>query len=374
VGRLRLLVPANIRHNSGGNVYNARLVQGLRALGVEVDVQPVDGAWPEPTSKERRRLGTLLGAWEPRAEIAQAGITIVDGLIACSAPDELECAAAAGQQAWVLLHMPSATQPEREARALRAAAGVICTSTSVAAAVRARHGLASGHIALPGTDPAPVARGSDPPHIVTVAALLPNKNQLLTVEALARLQDLDWTASLVGSGDADPEYAGQVRAAITAHGLEGRVRLTGELRGEELDDEWDRADLSLLVSHAEAFGLVVTESLARGVPVIVRKGTGAVEALTIANRPAGETEVLDATLPGAVVGLSDNPEPLAVAIGRWLAEPQLRDAWRGAARAARGRLPRWDVTARTVLSIVQSSETRSPAPGAATAAGAPDGQ
>ncbi len=112
-----------------------------------------------------------------------------------------------------------------------------------------------------------------------MAALLPNKCQLLTVAALARLQDLAWTASLVGTDDADPAYAAQVRAAISSNGLDHRMRLTGQLAGEELAEEWHRADLSLLVSRAEAFGLVVTESLARGIPVIVREGTGAVEAL-----------------------------------------------------------------------------------------------
>ncbi|MBT2533187.1 glycosyltransferase family 4 protein [Arthrobacter sp. ISL-48] len=350
--RLRLLVPANIRHNSGGNVYNARLVRGLQGLGVDVEVLAVDGSWPDATAKERRRLGSLLGAGEPRAGLDAGTVTIVDGLIACSAPDELEYAAAAGQQAWVLLHMPSIAEPAREARALRAVAGVICTSTSTAQAINAQHGLTSSHIALPGTEPAPVATGSNPPHITAVAALLPNKDQLLTVKALALLQDLDWTASLVGSEDADPEYAQQVRTAITDQGIQDKVRLTGELTGDALDNEWERADLSLLVSREEAFGLVVTESLARGVPVIVRQGTGAVAALTSASPSAGEADVLESTLPGAAVGLSGSPEPLAAVLRHWLEEPRLRSAWREAALAARERLPGWDVTARTVLGIV----------------------
>jgi glycosyltransferase involved in cell wall biosynthesis len=374
VRRLRLLVPANIRHNSGGNVYNVRLVKGLQGLGVQVEVLAVDGSWPEATSEERRRLGGLLGAGEPRAEITAGTATIVDGLIACGAPDELEDAAAAGQQAWVLLHMPSISEPDTEVRALHAAAGVICTSTSTAAAINAQHGLSSSHIALPGTEPASVAAGSDPPHIIAVAALLPNKDQLLTVEALARLQDLDWMASLVGSDEADPEYAEQVRAAIIAAGLEDRVQLTGELTGEALDNEWDRADLSLLVSREEAFGLVVTESLARGVPVIVRQGTGAVAALTSASPSSGEAEVLEDMLPGAAVGLSGSSEPLAAVIRKWLEEPRLRSSWREAALAARERLPGWDVTARTVLEIVAGPGTGSAAWGAPTAAGAADGQ
>ncbi|MEW9872270.1 glycosyltransferase [Arthrobacter sp. HS15c] len=385
---IRLLVPGNIRHNSGGNVYNARLAAGLRALGVDVEVLAVDGSWPDASAKERRRLGGLLGAWEPEMETTPGTVTVVDGLIACGAPDELEYAAAAGQCTWVLLHMPSPSHPGGESRALHAAAGVICTSSSAAGAVKEKHGFASSRVALPGTEPGPVAAGSDPPHIIAVAALLPNKDQLLTVAALANLRNLAWTASLVGTDDADPAYAAQVRAAVSSLGMENRVRLTGQLDGRELEDEWSRADLSLLVSRAETFGLVVTESLARGIPVIVRKGTGAVEALGLSGGQAVRTDGDSATpgpavglpgaavglpgpavgLPGAAVGLEvpENGEAdvLAAVIRQWLSEPPLRARWRAAALDARDRLPRWDHTARTVLDILGGT-----AEGKPTAAG-----
>ena len=166
-----------------------------------------------------------------------------------------------------------------ERRALRAAAGVICTSTSAAAGIRARHGLDGIRVALPGTDAAALAAGSEPPHLLAVAALLPNKDQSLLLAALSQLTDLPWTASLAGSDTADPAYAAQLRDTVTRLGLRDRIRIPGELRGGELEAEWAAADLSLLISRAETFGLVVTESIARGVPVVVRAGTGAVEAL-----------------------------------------------------------------------------------------------
>lgn len=364
------LVPGNILHNSGGNVFNARLTEGLRALGVEVDVVPVDGSWPDASAKERRRLGGLLGAWrlgtwKPTAEVPPGTVTLVDGLIACGAPDEVEYAAAAGQRTWVLLHMPSSSHPDGEKRALRAAAGVICTSASAAAHVSEKYGL-SGRAALPGTDAAPLAVGSEPPHIIAVAALLPNKDQLLIVAALALLQDLAWSASLVGTADADPAYAELVRSAIASHRLEDRVRMTGELTGKSLADEWKRADLSLLVSKAESFGLVVTESLAHGIPVIVREGTGAVDALGMGSSTPhprvgeeGARLAEAAALPGTAVGLAgperDQPEVLAAVIRRWLSDAALRDDWGTAAVAARDRLPGWDVTAMSVLEILTAS-------------------
>jgi glycosyltransferase involved in cell wall biosynthesis len=355
---IRFLVPANVLHNSGGNVYNAKLAHSLRGLGVITEMLPVDGSWPDSSAKERRRLGSLLGAWEPESEPTPGRVTIVDGLVACGVPDEIEYAAGTGQRVCVLLHMPSLSHAEGERRALRAAAGVICTSSWAADAIEERYGITSSRVALPGTDPAPVAPGSEPPHIVAVAALLPNKDQLLTVAALAGLQDLAWTASLVGADDADPGYAELVRTAIASQGMEQRVRLTGQLAGQALEGEWNRADLSLLVSRAETFGLVVTESLAHGIPVIVRDGTGAVEALGLAAERNAQPGSKAGALPGTAVELpgpdTSHPDMLAAVIRRWLSEPSLRTSWREAALAARGRLPGWDATAGNVVEYLES--------------------
>lgn len=353
---LRLLVPANIRHNSGGNVYNARLVAGMRALGAEVEVLPVEGSWPESSPKERRRLGSMLGPWEPGG-VPQAAVAIVDGLIAMGAPDSLEHAAKAGRETWVLVHMPAPANFDLEARSLRAASGVICTSSWAADILEKRHHLRGLRVALPGTDSAPLAEGSVPPHIITVAALLPNKDQVLVVEALAHIRELEWTASLVGSDEADPEYAERVRAAAAAHGLESRVRITGELKGQALENEWNRADLSVLVSKAEAFGMVVTESLAHGIPVVVRAGTGAVEALRFAAPGEGKGEGKNGRRPGTAVRFPDtdapqNPALLAAMLRDWLQDGSTRDAWRAAALETRDRLPGWERPARLVLDAV----------------------
>ncbi|HEU4667459.1 MAG TPA: glycosyltransferase family 4 protein [Arthrobacter sp.] len=357
--RIRLLVPGNIHHHSGGNVYNARLVQGLEALGTDVEVTAVEGSWPEASAHARRRLGSLLGAWEPDAGMQGAGllgtVTLVDGLIAMGAPDELEHAAKAGLETWVLVHMPAPSRHELEARSLRAATGVLCTSSWARNVLAARHGLRGLRVALPGTDSAPLAGGSAPPHIVTVAALLPNKDQLLVVEALGLLQDLDWTASLVGSDQADSGYTGKVRTAVHANGLDGRIQLTGELTGQPLEGAWQAADLSLLVSRAEAFGMVVTESLARGIPVIVRDGTGAVEALRLGGLGMDGD---GAPLPGAKVSFPADDDPanpalLAQILRSWLEDPATRASWRERAASARSRLPGWDRTAAVVLDAMK---------------------
>ncbi|MEE2570448.1 glycosyltransferase family 4 protein [Pseudarthrobacter sp. J64] len=321
----------------------------------------VDGGWPGPSARERRKVAGLLGAWSQGSGDA-AGVTIVDGLIASACPDEMEYAALARQAPWVLLHMPFRDEPAKERRALAAAAGIICPSVTGAREIQALHGLTSV-VAVPGTEPAPVAEGSTPPHLAMVAALHPNKAQLLAVRALALVADQPWTASLVGSGGMDPDYAAAVETEINRLGLGGRVRMTDELTGSALAAEWHRSNLTLLVSRSETFGLAVTESLARAIPVVVRAGTGAEEALTLGTPDGG-------IAPGAAVELvhgpgEEDPEPLADALRTWLDEPEVRERWRSAALKSRGRLPGWDATALAVLAAV----TRGVAPAAACAAG-----
>jgi glycosyltransferase involved in cell wall biosynthesis len=118
------------------------------------------------------------------------------------------------------------------------------------------------------------------------------------------------------------------------------VRLTGPLAGAELDAAEDAADLMLLPSHAETWGMAVTEGLARGVPAVVAAGTGAEEALGRAP---------DGTVPGAVVPPGD-PQALAAALRHLLGPGRERAV--AAARARRTTLGGWPDTARDVLAAV----------------------
>jgi glycosyltransferase involved in cell wall biosynthesis len=170
--------------------------------------------------------------------------------------------------------------------------------------------------------------------------VLPNKGQLSVVEALRRVADLPWRARLVGSLDRDPGYAEDVRAAVTAAGLSTRIALPGVL---PRDEAWTGADLALLPSRVEAFGLVVTEALARGVPAVVSEG-GAAEALGGAD---------GAPVPGIVVPPAD-VDALADAVRRWLTDEALRHELRARALERRTSLPGWGETANDVSAALST--------------------
>jgi glycosyltransferase involved in cell wall biosynthesis len=191
--------------------------------------------------------------------------------------------------------------------------------------------------------------------------LTPTKDQITLVRALAQLTDLGWLADLVGFDLANPGYAARVRSEIAEAGLADRIRVTGPLLGPALDQRWDAADLLVLPSRVETFGLVVTEALARGIPAIVSAGTGAVEALEQGASPGAPTVPFDrlrAQAPAAVVtpGTAippNDPTALAEVLRSWLRNPELRRAWREAALVRRATLPGWQQTAAAVLSYLE---------------------
>jgi glycosyltransferase involved in cell wall biosynthesis len=340
---VRFVVPADLARPTGGNRYDRALADALTGLGVDVELVEVAGTWPDASASAHEELADRLLSRDP---------VLVDGLLACGSPAAVARAVVRGSSVHVLVHMPLGVDPgltartaaDRDAReraTLQAAGGVLTTSAWAAAELRRRHGVVALTVATPGTDRAAPAHGSSPPLLRQLATISPVKDQCTVVAALSGLQDLAWTAELTGSLDVDPRYTARVREAIDAAGLRERVHLTGPLTDGALERAWDATDLLLLPSRAETWGLVVTEALSRGIPAVVGRGTGAVEAL--GSGP-------DGVLPGAVVPPGD-PRSLAGAV-RQLLGPG-RDDVRRAAGARGAGLPGW----RTTASVVRTALT-----------------
>jgi glycosyltransferase involved in cell wall biosynthesis len=106
--------------------------------------------------------------------------------------------------------------------------------------------------------------------------------------------------------------------------------------------------LLVVPSHAETYGLVVTEALARSVPVIATEVGGVTEALGY-----GE----DGTRPGLLVPPGD-PAALAAALRAWLEHAELRDRLRRAARQRRATLRPWAGTAAAVADVLAGAQGR----------------
>lgn len=331
---------------SGGNVYDRRVCLGLPAAGRPVREHAVTGSWPRPDADARRELARVL------AGIPAGRDVLLDGLVACGVPDVVAPHARRVRLS-VLVHLPlgdeaglaapvAAGLATREGFTLRAAGAVVATSPWAAGRVATLHGVAA-HVVTPGVDPAPLAPGAgDGSRLLCVGSITPTKGQDLLVEALARLADRDWSCELVGPLTRDPGHVAAVRALVERHGLADRVRLAGARTGADLDAAYAAADVLVLPSRRETYGMVVTEALARGIPVLATAVDGVPETLA----PDGE-------VPGLLVPAG--PDVLAALVGalrRWLDEPQLRDAARRAARRRRRGLAGWDVTSRRLAGVL----------------------
>jgi glycosyltransferase involved in cell wall biosynthesis len=333
-GTVHVVVPAAIddpTRPSGGNVYDRRVCAELEALGRSVRMHPVAGAWPCPLPADVARLDRLLAA------VPEGDPVLVDGLLASAVP-EVVSRHATRLRLVVLVHMPlgaaSANRRGPEGAMLRDVAAVVTTSAWTRAWLVEHEHLPKGevYVAVPGTDPAGIAPGTESGGaLLCVGAVTRMKGQDLLVEALASVDAGAWHCTCVGSLDVDPGFVRGLSEQIGYAGLADRLVLAGPLHGTDLDAAYRSADVLVLPSRAETYGMVVTEALAHGMPVIATAIGGVPEALGTA--PGG-------AVPGTLVPAGDAPA-LAAALRGWLEQPDLRERARHAARARRSTLPTW---------------------------------
>jgi glycosyltransferase involved in cell wall biosynthesis len=326
VTEVHVIVPEGLddpARPSGGNAYDRRVCQGLATLGWAVHEHAVPGAWPRRGGAGHAALAHAV------RRIPDGAVVLLDGLIASAAPEVLVPQARRLRQV-VLVHMPLGHRPpDQEARArerevLGAAAAVVTTSAWTRRRLVELYRLPSDriHVAEPGVDEAELVPGTPAGDaLLCVAAVTPDKGHDVLLGGLRMAIDLSWRCACVGSLVRDPAFADGVRRRARDGGLGDRVCFPGPRTGPELDGAYAAADLLVLASRAETYGMVVSEALARGLPVVA-------------------TEV------GGV------PEALGGALRAWLGDAELRAHLRRAARQRRTSLRRWPTTTSVLADVL----------------------
>ncbi|HEV7624285.1 MAG TPA: glycosyltransferase [Amnibacterium sp.] len=316
------LVPAGVhdgRHPSGGNRYDVELVAALRLAGWRAQMVEIE---PGGSGVDDALAG--LPADEP---------VLVDGLLL---DQDRTWPAPSARRIVPLLHMP----PHAGLDLLGRVDTVLTTSSWTSHQLRERlPSSTSIVVALPGVRPTRLI-GTSPTgrRLRCVGALLPHKGQDVLLAALGRLRHLAWHCELVGATDLDPAFTRRVEALAAELGIADRVVLTGARHANPIDGLYAGADVLVLPSRAESYGMVAAEALACGVPVIASDTGGIREAL---DRAAGLL-----VRPG-------DPDGLAAALGAWLSRAELRRRLTLAARRSSRRS--WSSAAGIVADVLAAA-------------------
>jgi glycosyltransferase involved in cell wall biosynthesis len=342
--RLHLVIPGDLSTPTGGYVYDRRIASGLQQLGWHLDLVELDASFPMPTA-------TALGAAAARLDaIDDEALVLIDGLALGAMPGVVERERHRLRLVG-LIHHPLALETGltvERAEALRtsetaalAAMRIVITTSAATARALADFGVSQDRIAVirPGTDPAPLAKGSADGtlQLLCVAAVTPRKGHGLLIDALAELTDLDWRLTCIGSLDRSPETLAALREQIVERGLTERVRLAGAVDDATLGKAYAEADLFVLPSLFEGYGMAFAEALARGLPVVgCRAGA-------VPDTVPADAGVLVA--PGSVPALRE-------ALAQLLTNAERRAGLAAGARRARAALPAWGDSARRLAATL----------------------
>lgn len=332
---------------SGGNIYDRHVCRGLSALGWSVHEHAVAGCWPR---RDTPSLGWLADAFR---QMPDGAVVLLDGLVGSTAPEVL-VPEARRVRLVMLVHMPLGHRPAddgagdirtRERAVLSAAAAVVTTSRWTRRRLLELYALSADrvHVAEPGVDLAELAAGTAAGgSLLCVAAVTPAKGHDVLIDALSRMRGLPWRCVCVGSLDRDPVFVASLGRRLLDLRLQDRVSFTGPLTGADLDRRYAAADLMVLASRAETYGMVVSEALARGLPVLAAEVGGVSEAVG---------HGADGIRPGLLVP-PDDPADFGAALRAWLGDAELRARLRRAARERARSLPRWSATTSVIAGVL----------------------
>lgn len=343
------VIPGDIGLPTGGYTYDRRVLALLPEAGLRVCHVSLGATYPLPTDAELASTERTLAALPPDLPL------LIDGLALGAMPVDL--LRRLRQPVVALCHHPLALEAgldatrqtslrASETAALAHARHVVATSPTTKRTLVAEFGMteAGVTVAEPGTDPAARAVGSagatasaGTVAMLAVGSIVPRKGYDVLVRALQRLPaGLDWTVTVAGASDRAPETTRNLLDQIATSGLAGRIRLIGPVGDTDLERLYHRADLFVMPSLYEGYGMVLAEAMARGLPIVCTTGGAAAETVPDA---------------AAIKVAPGDDRAFAAALATALAGP--RDAMSEASWAAGQKLPSWRDTAGIIADVMR---------------------
>jgi glycosyltransferase involved in cell wall biosynthesis len=343
---IAFVVPGSLNTPTGGYIYDRRIVEGLQAAGTDVVVLSLQSSFPFPDPPALRHAAAEL------ASIPDGTVVLVDGLAGGAMPRQIE-KETSRLRIVALVHHPLALETglarhkaaaleASERRTLEVVRHVVVTSRATAELLSRDFGVPHERVSCvePGTDPGVRASGSPDARLelLCVASVTPRKGYMTLVRALTQVADLDWSLTCIGSLQRDEVTPRMVTDAVFQSGLADRIAFLGELNDTAaIAPYYNRADVFVLPTEYEGYGMAVAEALAHGLPVI--------------STPTGGIGDLVGADAGILVRPGD-PEALARALRRVITDAAERGRLREGAWRVGSSLPTWQQSALRMSAVL----------------------
>ena len=338
-------IPGDLTAPSGGYGYDRHMLALLPKTGITIRHLALPGSFPHPSDSDLRHAADLLAATPDDA------VLLIDGLALGAMPAPM--LTAIRRHLVALVHHPlcleDGLKPDRaaalrqsETEALALAQAVITTSHVTARILATQFGVQSARITVaePGTEPAARSTGTDGStmRLLTVGSVVPRKAHDVLITALASISDRNWRLDIVGSTTFNPAHAAFLCECITRSGLADHIKLHGAVSPTVLETLYHAANLFVLPSRYEGYGMVLGEALVRGLPIVCTSGCAAAETVP--------RSALCIVPPGDAAALCD-------ALRALMNNAVLRRAMADAAWNAGQSLPRWTDTASRIAQTLR---------------------
>lgn len=273
-------VPGKLNQLTGGYIFDRRVVESFKERGSVVHIAELPGTFPQVNAE------AIDAATELVDSLRQEQVLVIDGLALPAFASLLPLQG--GIRAIGFIHHPLFLETglskelvsyfyKLESTLWPLLDGLICASPSTARTV-IQSGVSSYKVQVvsPGVD-IPVSpltqkiTSTLSPHelrLLCVATISARKGHIYLVQALAQLRHHAWTLDCYGSLERDPDTVRKLTAVIAQHDLTDRIKLHGEISPQQLSNAWEQADIFILPSLHEGYGMVLTEAIAYGLPVV----------------------------------------------------------------------------------------------------------
>ena len=346
--KIAFIIPGDINLPTGGYRYDKEIINAWENSGVEVELISLEGNYPFPSEKEKQ------SAIDSIKDFPKADIAIVDGLLGGASPNFLK-ALSQRMPVSALIHHPLCLEngldadtakglETSERHGLEFVENIVTTSPATAKTVAKLFNFDATkiHTVLPGVTRAEISRGSQNStvNLLCVGSLIERKGHRFLLEALSQLNHLDWRLDCYGSTDFDTKLFAELTKMLETSEHSDKIKFHGAVSDTTLEAAYLNADIFVLPSLYEGYGMVYAEAIVRGLPII-------------ATRAGAIPQTVPETC--GILVEPENIEMLKQAIEELISDKELREQYRKAAIREEPNFPTWQKSAHQFAAILKEA-------------------